>query len=697
MKYNKLFCAVSLTLLLASCAQQTKTSAVNNNSPSSEQSSEQSQTTQTGVATANECATFAKNPAVISRVEFGSEQNFYDIVTTFEPVGGSKDEGFVLLDVNKHDFERLRISGLTRNWKISIDQVATQNLRHAHDHEGMSDTSISGFGCFRTVEETYQSAAQMARDYPRLAEWKSIGPSWLKNKGHGGYDMNVLVITNKNKGGNKPKLLLTSALHAREYSTAEFATRFAEHLVKNYGKDADITWMLDTREVHLVLQANPDGRKVAEHGVLHRKNANNSKGFCGAQFGVDLNRNFSFHWDTGGSSADPCDDTYRGSHAASEIEVQNLQNYMRRIFGDHRPNNMHTAAPNNTPGLYIDVHSYSELVLWPWGNTHNVAPNGQALEALGRKLAFFNDYKPQQAVGLYPTSGTTDDFVYGELGVAAYTFELGKKFFEDCQRFNQEIVPENIAALLYGLKVTSAPYTLGRGPDVINVSAASTTSTGGNQNQGTFVLTAKADTTRFQDIHSSNIQNALQSTIQSAEYFIDTPPWESGTAQPMNATDGRFGGRTEQLRATVTVPAGKHTVYVRAKNSNGTYGPVSAIFVEATASGNPNEPSHPNEPSKPDNTKVYETDLSTGEHKYFPRNGFDFAGGTIKGKLTGPDQADLDLFLQKHNGWFWDTIRNSMSDESQEQIHYKAPKGKYRWIIKAWNDDGHAKLTQMLE
>ena len=47
---------------------------------------------------------------------------------------------------------------------------------------------------------------------------------------------------------------------------------------------------------------------------------------------------------------------------------------------------------------------------------------------LGRKLAYWNGYTPEQAIGLYPTDGTTTDFVYGELGIAAYTFELGTAF-----------------------------------------------------------------------------------------------------------------------------------------------------------------------------------------------------------------------------------------------------------------------------
>ena len=134
--------------------------------------------------------------------------------------------------------------------------------------------------------------------------------------------MQVLTLTNKATTGVKPKLLVTGSIHAREYTPAELTTRFAEYLLSRYGTDADVTWMLDTQEVQLVLQTNPDGRKRAEAGVSWRKNVNNTNGCATSVVGTDLNRNFSFLWNTGGSSADPCNETYMGPSAASEPRTQ---------------------------------------------------------------------------------------------------------------------------------------------------------------------------------------------------------------------------------------------------------------------------------------------------------------------------------------------------------------------------------------
>ena len=88
------------------------------------------------------------------------------------------------------------------------------------------------------------------------------------------------------------QVYIEGSLHAREYTTAELGIRMAEHLVTQYGLDADVTWLLDHHEIHFNLQANPDGRKRAETGLSWRKNANNDHCSNSNSRGIDLNRNF---------------------------------------------------------------------------------------------------------------------------------------------------------------------------------------------------------------------------------------------------------------------------------------------------------------------------------------------------------------------------------------------------------------------
>jgi hypothetical protein len=430
--------------------------------------------------------------------------------------------------------------------------------------------SIPGYACYETVEETFAAAQGIATAKPQLASWIDVGDSWTKAQGAGGYDLQVLKLTNSAIGGTKPKLFINAAIHAREYTTAPLVLSFARWLSDGYGVDADATWILDHHEVHLLLQANPDGRKRAEAGLSWRKNTNNNYCF-GNNIGADLNRNFTFQWDsTGGvgSSGNACDLTYRGPAPASEPETQAIEAYIKSLWPDRRGPGLNDAAPTDTSGIHMDIHSYSELVLWPWGATNAPAPNGAALQTLGRRFAWFNGYTPTQSIGLYPTDGTSDGPSYGELGVAAYTFELGTSFFQSCNVYENTIKPDNLPALVYAAKVVRTPYLTPGGPDTLDVSVAGT------------ILTARVTDTRFNQRNGSEPVQA----IAGADAYIDIPPWAAGAvAIPLTATDGSFDSATEGVTATLPTAGladGRYLVYVVGRDASGATGPVSAGWLD---------------------------------------------------------------------------------------------------------------------
>lgn len=64
----------------------------------------------------------------------------------------------------------------------------------------------------------------------------------------------------------------------------------------------------------------------------------------GRCYGVDLNRNFGYEWNTGGSSSDPCSDTYHGGSPMSEAEAKAMESYA-------------TGKPWTT---YLTFHSYGQ-------------------------------------------------------------------------------------------------------------------------------------------------------------------------------------------------------------------------------------------------------------------------------------------------------------------------------------------------
>lgn len=480
-----------------------------------------------------------------------------------------------------------------------LDTLRSQGYapRLAEQNGGLATASIPNFACYRTVAETYAGLAQLAADNPQLAEWRDIGDSWLKGASAGldGNDLYALVLTNRAFTAPKPRLLVMAAIHARELTTAEVATRFAEGLVARYGIDPQATWLLDYNEIHIVPQANPDGRQRAEQAAgepvgspnsLWRKNVNNTDGCTSSRlYGVDLNRNYSFRWagcqGFGCSSAYACDLTFRGRAAASEPETQAIESYLRSIFPDGRGPNLGDAAPDTTPGVLISLHSYSELVLFPWGWSSAPAPNEDGLRTLARKFGYFTDYQACQAGEpgcLYQTDGSTDDFNYGELGIASYTFELGTDFFQACSVFESDILTPALDALTYAAQVAVLPYRQPAGPDVVTATVDPPAVAAGTP----VTLAVQIDDGRTASDPFFGAEPV--EPVAAADYTVNAPAWcgVAGAALPLAANDG-FDTPSEGASAVIDTTGwapGRHTVFVQATDAGGHRGPATAVFLD---------------------------------------------------------------------------------------------------------------------
>ena len=464
------------------------------------------------------------------------------------------DSGYVVAYVSAAEAGRLAAAG------IEIQPVSGLPVQ---------PETIPNFPCYRTVEEIYAQLDQWAALYPGLTHLTTIGYSYE------GRPLRVMRLTNEATGtSNKPVFFLMANAHGRELITPETALVFMQYLLENHNVDPDVTWLLDEHIIYVLTTANPDGHIKNEPGqpwAYWRKNTH-PYGACSPDaYGVDLNRNSSFHWGGPGASANPCDDTYRGPRAASENETLHVQNFVADIFPDQRGPANSDPAPDDTTGVFITLHSYSNLVLWPWGDTRTPAPNGAQLQMLGRRLASFNGYTPQQSSGLYPTSGATDDWAYGELGIAAYTFEIGSNsdgFYPACSRYDALIQP-NVAALLYAAKVARTPYLTAFGPHAQAVTVTPDS-----------VLIGQPITVQA-TLNDADSKNAGQ-TVVAAEVYVGTPPWDGGAPIPMAAVDGAFNETAEAVQAhidTTGAARGRHLVYVRGRDADGFWGPVSAAFV----------------------------------------------------------------------------------------------------------------------
>src|SRR5436190_1016675 len=162
----------------------------------------------------------------------------------------------------------------------------------------------------------------------------------------------------------------------------------------------------------------------------------------------------------------PCGQTYPGLSGSSEPETLALQNLIRSLFPDQRGTGDYDLAPITTTGILLTLHSFGDLVLYPWGWTNDAAPNQAGLDKIGSKFASYNGFTYGQSIILYPTSGTTDDWSYGELGIASFTFEVGSAGGE-CGFFDPHYTcldggadgafwPRNLPAFLHAARIARA-------------------------------------------------------------------------------------------------------------------------------------------------------------------------------------------------------------------------------------------------
>ena len=545
----------------------------------------------------------------VVEAHFGDQAALQRAARHFDHVIVDRKRNTLRVETNDAGIAALQAEGLS----LQIDVAASARVQAIAEQvgaaaaQGRGIDSIPGFECYRTVEETYATLADLASDPRDIARLDDLGPSWKRaHDPTEGYEMQAIDITNFATAASdpdRPQFAAYFSIHAREYAPAEIGTRFAEWLVHNYGIDPEATWLVDHNEFHLVTPANPDGRKQAEQQIYWRKNDDQIDGNCDGDpnidtdgDGIDLNRNFPFHWNfgNGGSSGFVCDETYRGPLAASEPETQNLFQYVAGtctpdgacsggIFADHRTGSMEppnhlddgNTAPDDTRGFFLDMHSNAALVLWPWGDTATDSPNVGGLTTLGRRIAWFNGYTPEQSNELYLTDGTTDDSMYGLLGVASYTIETGAEFFEDCSSFEGFTAPHNLAALRYIARSLHAPYLLPAGPDTVDVEVSSDLVVPGDS----VTVTAHIDSSRFNQSNGSQTVN----NIFSAGVFFDVLPWDTDAILPMDAADGAFDSPAETAVATldnVGGASGRHFVYVQASDTAANSGTPNAAFFD---------------------------------------------------------------------------------------------------------------------
>ncbi|XP_056105898.1 carboxypeptidase B [Rhinichthys klamathensis goyatoka] len=230
-----------------------------------------------------------------------------------------------------------------------------------------------------------------------------------------GRPMHLLTI-GKKTGSAKPAVFMDCGFHAREWITHAFCQWFVNEAVSTYGSDPEMTNLLDRMDFFVLPVFNIDGYEYtwSNNRMWRKTRSKNSGTTC---IGTDPNRNFDAGWCTTGASSNPCSDTYCGSSPESEIESKNLANFIR--------------TNKSIIKAYLTVHSYSQLLLFPYSYKYGLAADHSELLSVsqGAIAALRTLYGTKYTSGpgattIYPAAGGSDDWAY-DLGVKySYTFEL---------------------------------------------------------------------------------------------------------------------------------------------------------------------------------------------------------------------------------------------------------------------------------
>jgi len=256
--------------------------------------------------------------------------------------------------------------------------------------------------------------AQASRVADLVAASGGVATLEIAGQSHEGRDIKIVRMRGAGYSpGSGKRIFLTFNLHAREWITGMAGVYTVEKLIEMVKNDPSL---IAGTEVVVMPMANPDGMLYTEsESRFHRKNTNgveNAGWFCTG--GVDLNRNYDSHWATVGSSSNRCQDTFHGPGPNSEKETQVVVNVMKE-------------APM---AVFIDVHSYTQLILASWGWTRADHPRKADFDSLGLKMQASIQGKHGQphrygaiAQILYQAAGGSND--YGtDQGALGYCFEM---------------------------------------------------------------------------------------------------------------------------------------------------------------------------------------------------------------------------------------------------------------------------------
>jgi hypothetical protein len=273
---------------------------------------------------------------------------------------------------------------------------------------------------YHSYEELTYELDSLYQAYPGIAFMESLGVTTLDRRVIWGFKVSDNVEIDE----DEPAVLYVSTHHGCEMIGMEYCLNLIKYLLTRYGTDPVVTGWVEETEIWFVPLFNPDGYWAVYSDINHgwRKNARdtNNNGiyyeyadtFCYVDHdGVDLNRNYSFGWELGGSP-EPWNWRYRGESPFSEDENKAMfELATREIFQ-----------------MAMTFHSFGEVVVYPWDWDGDLSPDLPVISTIADTVA--SRIPKEDGSGYYDSGppfygkGLLDTWMYGELGTICMSIEV---------------------------------------------------------------------------------------------------------------------------------------------------------------------------------------------------------------------------------------------------------------------------------
>ncbi|VDP41916.1 unnamed protein product, partial [Heligmosomoides polygyrus] len=223
------------------------------------------------------------------------------------------------------------------------------------------------FGDYASYADMMKYMRTIEFYYPNITKIVRLGTT------HEGKPIEGMKIGYPISSNDKRAIWIDGNIHAREWASSHTALFFINQLVSGYGKDETITHYVNSLNFYVLPCLNPDGYEYTRSSPnpsvrLWRKNRSPEKchrSLWGGEKccqGVDLNRNFKFHWAESGSSFEPCSNIYHGDHVFSEPESRAVRDYLNS-----------DELRGKVDG-FITLHSYAQLWIYPYSHAQQNYP-----------------------------------------------------------------------------------------------------------------------------------------------------------------------------------------------------------------------------------------------------------------------------------------------------------------------------------